>query len=110
MPVMFDQVSLPPSAERELTRQDASRNGAMLFELSSGKGRTHVGVLDFTAPEASIQMPPAVALNLWGPKGAAAGQDVTITYSKLQQGDLLAAYHAWRYHCKLCHSFDKVLA
>ena len=83
------QVSLPPSAELELTRQDASKNGAMLFELSSAGRHTHAGVLDFTAPEGTLRIPPAVAHNLWGPRTLAAGQDVSVTYKRLQRGEFL---------------------
>ena len=80
-------MSLPPSAEHELTRQEASKNGAMLFELVSGGNCTHAGVLDFTAVEGTVGVPPAVAHNLWGPGAIASGQDVAITYKKLQRGE-----------------------
>lgn len=45
-----------------------------------------MGILDFTAAEGMIGMPPAVARNLWGEASAAAGQDVSVTYKKLQKG------------------------
>ncbi len=39
-----DKVVLPPSVSRELLSQDAPRNGAMLFEISTPWGtRTHTG-------------------------------------------------------------------
>ena len=81
------QISLPPSAEQELTRQEASKNGAMLFEISSGRSHTHAGVLDFTAVEGTVGIPPAMARNLWGPGTVASGQDVAVTYKKLQRGE-----------------------
>ena len=37
--------------------QDAPKNGAMFFELSSLGGRTHAGVLDFTAPAGTVVLP-----------------------------------------------------
>lgn len=80
------QVSLPPSAEQELTQQDASKNGAMLFELSSGGRRTHAGVLDFAAAEGTVGIPRALARILWGAEAHASGQDVLVTYRKLQRG------------------------
>jgi len=42
-----DKLLLPPSAGASLLNQDASRNGAMLFEVAaSNGGRTHAGVLE----------------------------------------------------------------
>ena len=59
------QVLLPPSAGAELMRQDAPKNGAQLFELRTASGHvTHAGVLDFTAAEGSIAVPPHVLRNL----------------------------------------------
>lgn len=56
---------LPPSAGAELMRQDAPKNGAQLFELRTASGHaTHAGVLDFTAAEGSIAVPPHVLRNL----------------------------------------------
>lgn len=52
---------LPASMGNDLTNQGASRNGAMMFELRSQDGRiTHAGVLDFTAPEGTVQIPAKV--------------------------------------------------
>ena len=43
---MGRQVLLPASVGAELMRQDASKNGAQLFELASATGRCmHAGVL-----------------------------------------------------------------
>ena len=56
---------LPPSAGAELMRQDAPKNGAQLFELRTASGHvTHAGVLDFTAAEGSVAVPPHVLRNL----------------------------------------------
>lgn len=47
---------------KELTDQGASRFGALLFELQTAGGRvcTHAGVLEFTAPEGTVMLPPKV--------------------------------------------------
>ena len=66
------QVVLPASMSQELMRQEAYRNGALLFELTTENGnRTHVGVLHFSAAEGTILLPPHVRRCLWG-------QDVSI--------------------------------
>ena len=51
------QILVPPAAGRLLMDQDAPKNGAMFFELSSLGGRTHAGVLDFTAPAGNVVLP-----------------------------------------------------
>ena len=52
---------------QELMRQEAFRNGALLFELTAENGnRTHVGVLHFSAAEGSILVPPHARRCLWG--------------------------------------------
>lgn len=62
-----DKLLLPPSAGASLLNQSASRNGAMLFEVAaSNGGRTHAGVLEFTAPEGVVLLPPKVVNCLWG--------------------------------------------
>lgn len=81
------QVSLPASAENDLTRQEASKNGAMLFEISARGKRTHAGVLDFTAVEGTVGLPTAMAQSLWGSAATPSGQDVTVTYRKLDRGE-----------------------
>jgi len=55
-----DKVTLPRSAAAELAH--AYKNGQLFFELSAGNGRpvTHVSILDFTADEGTIGMPPEV--------------------------------------------------
>ncbi len=56
-PCMSAQILLPPAAGRLLMDQDAPKNGAMFFELGSLGGRTHAGVLDFTAPAGTVVLP-----------------------------------------------------
>jgi hypothetical protein len=51
------QIQLPPAVGGLLMDQDAPKNGAMFFELSSLGGRTHAGVLDFTAPAGTVVIP-----------------------------------------------------
>ena len=57
----------------------------MLFELHS-RGRTHAGLLSFSAVKGTIGIPPAVAEALWGPGAVPSGQDVKVTYRKLARG------------------------
>ena len=47
------------------------------------------GVLDFTAVEGTVAMPPLVARNLFGSEaGVPHGQSVKVTYRRLQKGKL----------------------
>ena len=51
----------------ELMEQEAFRNGALLFAIEAENGnRTHVGVLQFTAQEGTVMLPPHVVQCLWG--------------------------------------------
>jgi hypothetical protein len=50
-----DKLLLPPSAGASLLNQNASRNGAMLFEVAaSNGGRTHAGVLEVREGRAAV--------------------------------------------------------
>ncbi|CAA6661347.1 unnamed protein product [Spirodela intermedia] len=87
-----DKIKLPPSCFTELSNQGALDKGPMCFRLSR---MTHSGVLEFTAREGSVELPPHVWSNLFHgieldfplvevkyvslPKG---------TYAKLQPEDL----------------------
>ncbi|KAL3924493.1 MAG: hypothetical protein SGPRY_003898 [Prymnesium sp.] len=56
-----DKLTLPPSANAALMEQQATRNGQLFFELSSGGGRrTHASILDFTAREGTVGLPHEV--------------------------------------------------
>uniref|UniRef100_A0A383WIE9 UBX domain-containing protein n=1 Tax=Tetradesmus obliquus TaxID=3088 RepID=A0A383WIE9_TETOB len=69
-----DKLLLPPSVGASLMSQDAPKNGAMLFEVAaSNGGRTHAGVLEFTAPEGVVLLPEKVANCLWGLPGSSDG-------------------------------------
>lgn len=98
-----DKVKLPPSCFTELSDQGAFDKGPIYFQLSAlnqegpsdmnaqNRGSTHSGVLEFTANEGTVEIPPHVWRNLfneahpsapfvevryvWLPKG---------TYAKLQ--------------------------
>eukprot|EP00879_Flechtneria_rotunda_P005717 GHRR01006018.1.p1 GENE.GHRR01006018.1~~GHRR01006018.1.p1 ORF type:complete len:369 (+),score=168.11 GHRR01006018.1:324-1430(+) len=66
-----DKLILPPSVGALLMAQDAPKNGAMLFEVAaSNGGKTHAGVLEFTAPEGVVLLPSKVQNCLWGLPGA----------------------------------------
>mgnify|MGYP001806968445 CR=1 FL=1 len=114
------QIILPPSAGSLLMSQDASKNGAMLFEVAlpaaasvpdpspapstsapaastsatgtsstaaGVPGRTHAGVLEFTAPEGCVLLPRKVCQSLWGSLDASARGSVVVTYVLLPKGD-----------------------
>ena len=67
--------------------QDAPKNGAMFFELRSGSGAaTHAGLLDFTAGEGTVGVPPQVAASLWPSGTVPLGEQVTVTYRRLEKG------------------------
>jgi len=81
-----DKVVLPASMGQEVMSQEAFKNGANLFELAADNGnRTHVGVLNFSAPEGSIQIPPHVMNCLWGQEFKCEGR-VGVTYKRLPDG------------------------
>ncbi|KAG2499965.1 hypothetical protein HYH03_002250 [Edaphochlamys debaryana] len=130
-----DKILLPPSAGASLMDQDASKNGAMLFEVAlpgaesipappsaasastsastgaapssavlsaalaststpatSGPagwvpGRTHAGVLEFTAPEGTVLLPRKVVQSLYGSLDAVPRGTVVVTYRRLEKGD-----------------------
>eukprot|EP00958_Prasinococcus_capsulatus_P012625 scaffold1269_cov400-Prasinococcus_capsulatus_cf.AAC.7 len=78
-----DKISLPRSAEHVLS--PARRNGALCFEVAAGSKRTHSMLLDFSAAEGKVELPPHVAGCLSEP-GQAAPDHVTVSYSLLQEG------------------------
>eukprot|EP00210_Caulerpa_lentillifera_P002584 g2478.t1 len=82
----MDKIRLPASMSSELMQQGAPKNGALLFELTAenGGGKTHAGVLDFTAPEGTVGIPPHVAQCLWE-SGTCQGK-VTVRYKRLLDG------------------------
>uniref|UniRef100_A0A1D1ZJX7 Ubiquitin fusion degradation protein 1 n=1 Tax=Anthurium amnicola TaxID=1678845 RepID=A0A1D1ZJX7_9ARAE len=66
-----DKIKLPPSCFTELSDQGALDKGPMYFRLSKVDGSTsperttHSGVLEFTANEGSVELPPHVWSNLF---------------------------------------------
>lgn len=84
-----DKIRLPKSSGDALMSQDAPKNGAMLFELSTSAGRTlHAGVLDFSAAQGTVGVPEHLIRNLWGlttGDGQCHGH-VIVTYKKLPKG------------------------
>lgn len=67
-----DKIKLPPSCFTELSNQGALDKGPMCFRLSrldgspsSEQQTTHSGVLEFTAREGSVELPPHVWSNLF---------------------------------------------
>lgn len=49
--------------------QGASKNGAMLFEITAASGQsTHAGLLEFSAGEGVVGLPRKVVQSLWGPE------------------------------------------
>lgn len=69
--------------------QQAYKNGSIIFEVAHPNGRrTHVGVLDFTAAEGTVQLPEHVARCLFGPDSGAdeCSGLVMVRYSRLPKG------------------------
>lgn len=94
--------------------QDAPKNGAMLFEVSTPAGRTlHAGVLDFAAASGTVALPEHLIRNLWGlttGDGQCHGQ-VTVTYKKLSKGahvtcSRLGPLNSWSCLAILCSACD----
>eukprot|EP01023_Acetabularia_acetabulum_P025424 TRINITY_DN2433_c0_g1_i3.p1 TRINITY_DN2433_c0_g1~~TRINITY_DN2433_c0_g1_i3.p1 ORF type:complete len:356 (+),score=59.84 TRINITY_DN2433_c0_g1_i3:149-1069(+) len=82
----LDKLILPTSMQMELMRQDAPKNGTLLFEVRSGENVTHAGVLDFTAPEGTVLLPNKVLKCLWGSQAEASGQQIQVSYKYLPKG------------------------
>ncbi|KAK9862696.1 hypothetical protein WJX84_000990 [Apatococcus fuscideae] len=81
-----DKVQLPASVGNELMAQDASKNGAIYFELQTSSGaKTHASVLDFSAPEGTVALPQQTARSLFGAHCGAHGM-LQITYTTLPKG------------------------
>mmetsp|Transcript_19387 Transcript_19387/g.60969 ORF Transcript_19387/g.60969 Transcript_19387/m.60969 type:complete len:307 (-) Transcript_19387:187-1107(-) len=62
-----DKILLPTSAFEQLARLQVDY--PMLFELRSAKGRTHCGVMEFTAPEGNCYLPFWMQQNLMVEEG-----------------------------------------
>jgi ubiquitin fusion degradation protein 1 len=87
-----DKISLPPSCKAELEMQHASKNGLLYFVLSMASGRrTCASILDFSAPEGTIDCPASV-LKCLGLGHVAAGhpaavaETVDVRYTVLKTG------------------------
>ena len=67
--------------------QDAPKNGAMFFQITTAHGRsTHVSVLDFTARLDSVDLPSQVVASLWPSETLQPEEKVTVTYRRLEKG------------------------
>ncbi|KAF9587563.1 hypothetical protein IFM89_004021 [Coptis chinensis] len=95
-----DKIKLPSSCFTELSDQGALDKGPMYFKLSkvqqeipphsesSGEenhGITHSGVLEFTAPEGSVELPPHVWSNLF-PASIPSAPLIEVRYVRLPKG------------------------
>ncbi|KAL1507323.1 hypothetical protein AB1Y20_008169 [Prymnesium parvum] len=81
-----DKLTLPPSAQLALMEQQATKNGQLFFELRGADGaRTHGSILDFTAREGTVGLPPDVMRCLSLPaEGSPA--EVSVRYRFLKKG------------------------
>ncbi|XP_052107424.1 uncharacterized protein LOC107496751 [Arachis duranensis] len=95
-----DKIKLPPSCFTELSDQGALDKGPMYFQLSlvhtedsssiedinkEKQGTTHSGVLEFTAEEGSVGLPPHVWSNLFS-EGMVKSPLVEVRYVWLPKG------------------------
>lgn len=89
-----DKIALPVSALEELNPQDALELGVFTFELSfagaEGVHKTHAGVLEFTAAEGTVGLPPKVAASLFEHLSPAqpAPDAVQVKFVRLDKGKL----------------------
>ncbi|KAJ4976525.1 hypothetical protein NE237_001631 [Protea cynaroides] len=96
-----DKIKLPPSCFTELSNQGALDKGPMYFRLSKVQhearhdseatelenlGTTHSGVLEFTAAEGFVELPPHVWSNLF-PGEAPSAPLIEVRYVRLQKGN-----------------------
>lgn len=120
--------------------QNASKNGAMLFEIAlptaqptsvavgttaaaggststaaqtaasvptslctaSSSGRTHAGVLEFSAPEGTVLLPRKVVQSLYGSLDAKPQGTVIVYYTVLEKGSYVRLQ-------PMCHGFHEAL-
>lgn len=94
-----DKIKLPSSCFTELSDQGVLDKGPMYFRLSKlyqegalvseptgqENRETHCGVLEFTAPEGSVQLPPHVWSNLF-PVSAPTNPLIEVQYVRLPKG------------------------
>ncbi|CAJ1971156.1 unnamed protein product [Sphenostylis stenocarpa] len=95
-----DKIKLPPSCFTELSDQGAFDKGPIYFQLSlvhkessssfqdtnkDNQGTTHSGVLEFTADEGQVGLPPHVRNNLFS-EGASESPLVEVRYVWLPKG------------------------
>ncbi|MQM00314.1 hypothetical protein Taro_033045 [Colocasia esculenta] len=85
-----DKIKLPPSCFTELSDQGALDKGPMYFRLSKIDGSaaqqvTHSGVLEFTANEGYVELPPHVWSNLFH-DGEVDAPLVEVRYVSLPKG------------------------
>ncbi|GLI69109.1 hypothetical protein VaNZ11_013656 [Volvox africanus] len=111
-----DKLILPPSVGSALLAQDASKNGALLFQVATssaststasgaagpGPSRTHAGVLEFTAPEGTVLLPRKVVQSLYGSLDAQPHGTVIISYRRLDKGSYVRLQ-------PMCHGFHDAL-
>ncbi|XXG67866.1 hypothetical protein AAC387_Pa06g1110 [Persea americana] len=91
-----DKIKLPPSCFTELSDQGALDKGPMYFRLSKiyqdteaseqqNQKNTHSGVLEFTAPEGSVELPSHVWSNLF-PATSQNTPLIEVRYVRLPKG------------------------
>ncbi|KAF5179094.1 Ubiquitin fusion degradation protein 1-like protein [Thalictrum thalictroides] len=91
-----DKIKLPSSCFTELSDQGALDKGPMYFRLSKcplhmeasgleNGGVTHSGVLEFTAPEGFVEVPPHVWSNLF-PATPSSAPLIEVRYVRLPKG------------------------
>ena len=77
-----DRITLPVSALEQLNPQGALDLGALTFQVSTATAVTHCGVLEFTADEGKVGLPPNTARSL----GLVEASPVTVKYVRLERG------------------------
>lgn len=84
-----DKITLPASALEELNPQNAHELGVFTFELSyqseDATRKTHAGVLEFTAEEGTVGVPPKVAVSLFQ-ASALLPANIQVRYVRLEKG------------------------
>lgn len=90
-----DKLTLPVSALEELNPQHALELGVFTFELSfedaeGSTHRTHAGVLEFTAAEGTVGIPPKAAASLFQGQNVGGGKQlpetVQVKFVRLEKG------------------------
>eukprot|EP00892_Ulva_mutabilis_P004935 jgi/Ulvmu1/2813/UM142_0011.1 len=85
-----DKIILPARLSNEFMKQNAHELGVSFWRLSARDGRsTAASVLEFSAPDGVVMLPPKVVHSLWGLDAQAHG-DILVEFRRLEPGKFVS--------------------